>query len=1183
MPEDVHAHRSNGICHHDQAPLSDTPPRLRAMYENKERLISALDAALTSGKLDDELGNFLTELLPFYEPPKELLPEVTRAFSTTLERLGKDRAALESFQRIAARRGYRPLKHALGVLEAVLKYPRLHEFLVAFLDATAQDGKAHEAWSTLTQALSLELATYEPKPENLQESTLDVTDALFFRQVDDGTARSERYLARRDLRGLAVPLALCRDSSCMFTDGDDDGLADIDPKLGGFLSQAAPTPFPSVGIKADPAMREDSETRRALDPSTNELVYQYVDVNRTFGGVLGRELLPLFKRDETDASIVLDLAQGLDVLLGPRVDTQVPYRNAMFAHRSRDTTQAVALDLVRVLSTVGRSRDVEPLLTVIQTLVRDHEKELAGLVKSLLDAKALADASNAKFAKTNELWDDTLDWLELMSRTSRMPGQETMMEGLMRAIADQRAKHFGDIVAMMLRYKDKPYLAADDKNGLPRGQFITPVDRSAVDTPDNRSIMERSLHLVSEINGQVGICNKDIKVLGLTVIPKCQVMDYDDLGRVFGGSMSEAWELKLGLGLNQLIDVLNRLRDPFNPLPSANTLGDIMGIDGLDDHPGPEALMRMLFTDVPLVDVMIDPLLVRNAPSNDKQYWLKTVYANTIEGWEVPFDFTDGTRASFWNAFRPLAEAFNRHDYDPLDPEHVNDEHSYFIYMELASTFGRYYGSPQAGYATDTSQPFFNMGADVRAYEGLIADIIAGPTLVPTACTPDAASKDRCWVTDETVAQHTVNVGLFEQLHNVLVALDGIQLPDGRDGIDIMSSFVELMLNAHKGCDPAGTGLVGADGLGACDRADAPYPPLEIRRKEPGDTFAPTNLGARYDGTLQAHSATWQPLIQDTAGRPIIRGGSLDLHRNQAKRDLTGNPVPYAPRRYVSPLRHLLGTLNDIDSAFAPAGDRLASWRHARSGLVDQFFATDGVTFKDQTARALLLAGLDFARERFARHRTDGDLDTWLESLESRSESFARTPLVLGTIDLLNATRQDEQFNAEMSQLLSYLFDERTKQASFDTTLYALLDLVQVLRDDVNMAPTLSAVSRLIAPNAPESVATGEPLAMDQGALDRTTGLLRDILRVDEYASLSSLLENLVTNHSEHQKGLETPLETLIDVAAEVNRARPSQDAGKQMRSEDFAETFAQIREFLSDERTGLERLYDIVQQRSTP
>ena len=147
--------------------------------------------------------------------------------------------------------------------------------------------------------------------------------------------------------------------------------------------------------------------------------------------------------------------------------------------------------------------------------------------------------------------------------------------------------------------------------------------------------------------------------------------------------------------------------------------------------------------------------------------------------------------------------------------------------------------------------------------------------------------------------------------------------------------------------------------------------------------------------------------------------------------------------------------------------------------------------------------------------------------------------------------------------------------------MYALLDFVQVLRDDTNMVPTLSALSRLVAPNTPEVVSEGGALALADGPLQRTTNLLRDILRVDEYASLSSLLENLVTTHPEHLGAGETPLETLIDVVAEVNRAAPMQDQGKQMRAEDFAATFHQLRDFMLDERRGLERIFDIVQHRS--
>src|SRR5262245_54004861 len=96
MPSDVHGKRSNDICHHSGNAVSDTPPRLRAMVDNRARLISALDAALTSGKLDDQLGTFLTELLPFYEPPRELLPQVTRAFADVTARMAKDPNALSA-------------------------------------------------------------------------------------------------------------------------------------------------------------------------------------------------------------------------------------------------------------------------------------------------------------------------------------------------------------------------------------------------------------------------------------------------------------------------------------------------------------------------------------------------------------------------------------------------------------------------------------------------------------------------------------------------------------------------------------------------------------------------------------------------------------------------------------------------------------------------------------------------------------------------------------------------------------------------------------------------------------------------------------------------------------------------------------------------------------------------------
>jgi hypothetical protein len=275
-----------------------------------------------------------------------------------------------------------------------------------------------------------------------------------------------------------------------------------------------------------------------------------------------------------------------------------------------------------------------------------------------------------------------------------------------------------------------------------------------------------------------------------------------------------------------------------------------------------------------------------------------------------------------------------------------------------------------------------------------------------------------------------------------------------------------------------------------------------------------------------------------------------------------------------------------VDEAFASlAGGeaRHVRFRHARSALADQFFASNGKSFANRTGHALLLALLDFVKERVAHHRQAGDLNVWLSGLDGRAEGFARSPLVAATLDLVQAADAHQGLHAELPALIAYLFDTQAEQQSFDSTLYALLDFVQVLRDDTNTVPTLRALSRLIAPNTPEAVEQGASLDMEQGALQRIETLLREVLRVDGQGALPALLSNLVTPYSLGSGREETPLEAFIDVSAEVNRARPGRDLERQLQSQDFRAVFGQIEDFLLDERRGLERVYDLVQARNGP
>ncbi len=71
-------------------------------------------------------------------------------------------------------------------------------------------------------------------------------------------------------------------------------------------------------------------------------------------------------------------------------------------------------------------------------------------------------------------------------------------------------------------------------------------------------------------------------------------------------------------------------------------------------------------------------------------------------------------------------------------------------------------------------------------------------------------------------------------------------------------------------------------------------------------------------------------------------------------------------------------------------------------------------------------------------------------------------------------------------------------------------------------------------------------------------------------------LSNLVTL-PESGRG-ETPLETILDVVAEVNRVDPG--LGTSLRSDDHRAVLTTAHEFLTDQDRGLERIYNVIQSR---
>jgi hypothetical protein len=277
----------------------------------------------------------------------------------------------------------------------------------------------------------------------------------------------------------------------------------------------------------------------------------------------------------------------------------------------------------------------------------------------------------------------------------------------------------------------------------------------------------------------------------------------------------------------------------------------------------------------------------------------------------------------------------------------------------------------------------------------------------------------------------------------------------------------------------------------------------------------------------------------------------------------------------------LLDSLSSMDRAWAAAPERRTRWLSARGAMVDQLMAArraPGGDFRFANARTLaaLRILVPFLQQRIEAHRSAGDLDSWSTELDDRLEASLGSAVGSASFRFLDAIQRDPAAKEALSNLASYLVDEAASGDNFGTSLVAGADLMQVLRDDVDMVPLLRALAPGLASGTDEALAGGPAPEVRGAALDQSLDLLREIDRVDEPHTLSLVLQNLVSLPEDGSE--ETPLEVMIDVAAEVNRASPGL-AGP-LSAEDHADVLGVTHDFFTSEERGLERIYDVIQNR---
>jgi hypothetical protein len=309
---------------------------------------------------------------------------------------------------------------------------------------------------------------------------------------------------------------------------------------------------------------------------------------------------------------------------------------------------------------------------------------------------------------------------------------------------------------------------------------------------------------------------------------------------------------------------------------------------------------------------------------------------------------------------------------------------------------------------------------------------------------------------------------------------------------------------------------------------------------------------------------------------PSRNGGLRDRQGRSTTTTNTGDRQPD-----LTPMYLVLDGLGAMDDAFAEAdGQRHDRWLEARGTFVDQFLSVeqgpDGYRLKNRRGRAIILELVDFLRDRIAAHRQRGDLPGWATRLDDRLEETLNEPVVTALIRLLDGIQNDPDARGALADMLAYVGDPERSEQSFDTAVASVADILQLVEDDRNLVPLMQVLSNGFASNAQDAVASGNPLQVEGSTVDASVKLLRGIGERDEDDTLPRLLSNLVS--SPEDGPATTPIETLLDVIAEVNRAQPGRTGP--LDANDYRRTLDQTYRFVTNESRGLERLYRVIQER---
>jgi hypothetical protein len=218
--------------------------------------------------------------------------------------------------------------------------------------------------------------------------------------------------------------------------------------------------------------------------------------------------------------------------------------------------------------------------------------------------------------------------------------------------------------------------------------------------------------------------------------------------------------------------------------------------------------------------------------------------------------------------------------------------------------------------------------------------------------------------------------------------------------------------------------------------------------------------------------------------------------------------------------------------------------------------------------------------------RTGGPCTWAREELPRKVADSVGGPSFAATVDLLDAIAGDKPARAEVQRLAQYLLTSREGSAG-DVSLAAAADLLQWLSDDANLVPFLRAAAPAFG-----RAQTSDGKVARRSLADAMIQVLASLMleardpdgaeicarERDPNHALVAVLGHLMTPADDASAA---PFEVLLDVVADVNRAHP--EAQGKLDALDYASIAFEVKDFAIDPARGLEQVYEVIREATSP